>query len=328
MCSPVRLRMFVSGTAVSRSPGATPGAAARCRRGAAGGAEPGPRRRGRRRCRGGALARRGAARRRAGAVPTVGVDESSTSSRVMRPPAPVPVIVVGVEAVLGDQPAHDRRQQPVVAGAGGSARPRRRRGAGAAAARARRGRGAGARPVPARARARGSAAAARRAGARRLGAPARLGGAGSAARRLGAPARPAPARRAGAVADDGEHRADVDGVALRHADLGERAGDRRRHLGVDLVGGHLEQRLVLGDRVADLLEPLGDRALGDGLTELGHRDVGHGVVLLVVDRVACQALRLRPVSDSTVSPNTSVSVGWGWMNSATSSTVASQLTAR
>ena len=30
----------------------------------------------------------------------------------------------------------------------------------------------------------------------------------------------------------------------------------------------------------------------------------------------------------TVSPNSSVRLGWGWMNSATSSTVASQLTAR
>ncbi len=41
-----------------------------------------------------------------------------------------------------------------------------------------------------------------------------------------------------------------------------------------------------------------------------------------------QALRLRPVSDSTVSPNSSVRLGCGWMNSATSATVASQLTAR
>ena len=41
-----------------------------------------------------------------------------------------------------------------------------------------------------------------------------------------------------------------------------------------------------------------------------------------------QPLKLRPVSDNTVSPNSSVRLGWGWMNSATSSTVASQFTAR
>ena len=40
------------------------------------------------------------------------------------------------------------------------------------------------------------------------------------------------------------------------------------------------------------------------------------------------ALILRPVSESTVSPNSSVRLGCGWMNSAISSTVASQLTAR
>ena len=40
------------------------------------------------------------------------------------------------------------------------------------------------------------------------------------------------------------------------------------------------------------------------------------------------ALILRPVSESTVSPNNSVRLGCGWMNSAISSTEASQLTAR
>ena len=59
-----------------------------------------------------------------------------------------------------------------------------------------------------------------------------------------------------------------------------------------------------------------DRSFGDRLTELGHRDVSH------------QPCRLLPVSESTVSPNSSDSVGWGWMNSATSATVASQFTAR
>jgi hypothetical protein len=84
-------------------------------------------------------------------------------------------------------------------------------------------------------------------------------------------------RRAGAVgiADDGDHGADVDRVALLDADLGEHAGHRRRHLGVDLVGRHLEQRLVGSDGVTDLLEPLRDGALGDGFAELRERDVCH-----------------------------------------------------
>ena len=34
------------------------------------------------------------------------------------------------------------------------------------------------------------------------------------------------------------------------------------------------------------------------------------------------------MSAMTVSPNSSLSVGWGWMNSATSNSVAAQLTAR
>ena len=151
-----------------------------------------------------------------------------------------------------------------------------------------------------------------------------------------APPRPAPrlgrrllgGRRGGrgggavAVADDGDHRADLDRLALLDADLGQRAGHRRRHLGVDLVRRHLEQRLVGGDVVADLLEPLRDGALGDGLTELGQGHVGHA------GSSRSQPLKLRPVSVITVSPNSSVRLGWGWMNSATSSTVASQLTAR
>ena len=77
------------------------------------------------------------------------------------------------------------------------------------------------------------------------------------------------------------------------------------HLGVDLVGGDLEQRLVGGDRVTDLLEPLRDRALGDGLTELGKRDVSHVCVWCLSD----QPLKSRPVSESIVSPNSSDRLG-------------------
>ena len=63
------------------------------------------------------------------------------------------------------------------------------------------------------------------------------------------------------------------GLALGDEDLGEHARCGRGHLGVDLVGRDLEQRLVGVDVVADLLQPARDRALGDGLAELRHRDV-------------------------------------------------------
>src|SRR5699024_5358097 len=77
-----------------------------------------------------------------------------------------------------------------------------------------------------------------------------------------------------AVADDGEGGADVDGLGLLGHDLLQGAGDGGGDLGVDLVGGDLEQGLVDLDGVADGLEPLGDGALGDGLAEFGHDDVG------------------------------------------------------
>ena len=108
-------------------------------------------------------------------------------------------------------------------------------------------------------------------------------------------------RRARGRADHCEPGADVDGFPLGHEDLGQHARRRRRHLGVDLVGGDLEQDFILGHLITHLLEPLGDGALGDGLAQLRHRDVGHQ---------PCSPL---PVNASTVSPKVSDSVGCGWM---------------
>ena len=97
------------------------------------------------------------------------------------------------------------------------------------------------------------------------------------------------ARRGGCGARDGnvgligrvDHR-DLgvvrDGGPLGREDLAEDAGERRRDLGVHLVGDDLEQRLVLGDGVAGLLEPASDRALSHALAELGHRHLGHWAV--------------------------------------------------
>src|SRR6185503_8852613 len=70
----------------------------------------------------------------------------------------------------------------------------------------------------------------------------------------------------------------------------------RRNLGVHLVRGDLEERLVPLDRVADLLEPLGQRPLGDGLTHLGHHDVYacHRITLVASSaRVFARGVRAR-----------------------------------
>jgi hypothetical protein len=76
--------------------------------------------------------------------------------------------------------------------------------------------------------------------------------------------------------DDG---VDRHGLALGHEDFEEGAGSRGWNLGVDLVGGDLEERLVALDRVAGLLEPLRDRSFGDRLAHLRHDDVRrHGLV--------------------------------------------------
>ena len=141
--------------------------------------------------------------------------------------------------------------------------------------------------------------------------------------------------RAGS-ADHRNHGADRHGVTLLHANLGQGPGNGRRHLGVHLVGRHFEQRFVGGDGVAHLLEPPRDGPLRDGLAQLRKCDLSHDAP--VVDapsvrsrreqREVAQALMLRPVSDRTVSPNNSDNEGCGWMNSAISSTVASQFTAR
>jgi hypothetical protein len=69
------------------------------------------------------------------------------------------------------------------------------------------------------------------------------------------------------VADHGEFGADLDGLVLGGLDLEQGAGDRRRDLGVDLVGRDLQQGLVDGNRVTDLLEPAGDGSFGDALPE-------------------------------------------------------------
>ena len=79
---------------------------------------------------------------------------------------------------------------------------------------------------------------------------------------------------AAGAADDGELGAHRHRLVLADEDLADGAGDRGGDLGVDLVGGDLEQRLVDLDLVALGLQPAGDGALGDRLAERGHRHGG------------------------------------------------------
>ena len=96
--------------------------------------------------------------------------------------------------------------------------------------------------------------------------------------------------------DDCEHRADLDRRPLLHEDLGDDTLARARHLGVDLVGRDLEQRLVQRDGLALLLEPLGDGAFGHGDTHLGHHhlDLGSGAHVSSKPRWGRDAARPRP----------------------------------
>ncbi len=79
----------------------------------------------------------------------------------------------------------------------------------------------------------------------------------------------------GAVArlDTADHGAHGDGLIRLDQQLGDRAGHGRRQLRVDLVGGDLDQRVVLGDLVARLHEPLENGALGHRIAHLRDRHV-------------------------------------------------------
>ena len=246
-------------------------------------------------------------------------------SRVMRPPTPVPVIGRRVEAVLGDQAAHDRRER---GGPRRRRRCRRRRGGAGGAGCGRRapraGGSGGRRGRPARAAVgrRGLRAAAA-AGRGRLG-----------ARRGGAPPRP-PAGAAppapGASPTTAQHGADVDGVALGHPDLGEVAGrpataprsrpcrwtPRRASSSSATVSPTCLNHFVIVPSVT--VSP----SWGIVMSAM-RRLLLSTCASWVVGRQCSE----RPVRASTLSPNSSLSDGCGWMNWATSSTVASQLTAR
>jgi hypothetical protein len=64
------------------------------------------------------------------------------------------------------------------------------------------------------------------------------------------------------IADYSKNRANRNGFVFLDQNLLDHAGNWRRNLGVYLVGGDLNQWLVNGNGVADLLEPSGDGSFG------------------------------------------------------------------
>ena len=67
------------------------------------------------------------------------------------------------------------------------------------------------------------------------------------------------------------------GLALGGVDLDHGAGRGSGNLGVDLVGGDLDDRLVFRDGIALLLVPFQDGALGDRVAHRRHDDLDRGV---------------------------------------------------
>jgi hypothetical protein len=72
------------------------------------------------------------------------------------------------------------------------------------------------------------------------------------------------------LVDDREFSAHRYRLVLGNDDPAQDPGHGRGDLGVDFVGGDLEQRLVRLHALTLLLEPARDSALGNALTELGH----------------------------------------------------------
>jgi hypothetical protein len=88
--------------------------------------------------------------------------------------------------------------------------------------------------------------------------------------------------------DPGDRGADFYRLALDRENLDQDARSRRRYVGIDLIGGDLEDRLVALDFVAHVLEPFRNGPLGDRLAHLGHDDIdsSHYTASLIVEHPA------------------------------------------
>jgi hypothetical protein len=103
-----------------------------------------------------------------------------------------------------------------------------------------------------------------------------LGGVLAGLRRLGSRLRRrgSPAEAAGRVGVDGDdRRPDVDGLALRHEQLGDDAGIRRRQLDERLRRLDLDERVVDLHGVAGLDPPRDDLGLGEALPGVGEAEL-------------------------------------------------------
>jgi hypothetical protein len=84
-----------------------------------------------------------------------------------------------------------------------------------------------------------------------------------------------------------QHAAYLNGGAFLDRKIDDGAAHRCIHLDGDLVGLQLAQRLVDGDGIARLDQPLGDGRLGDRFTQCGDLDLdGHYQTLLIARSAA------------------------------------------
>ncbi len=80
-------------------------------------------------------------------------------------------------------------------------------------------------------------------------------------------------RCAVAIADSADNCIYLDRTALGNFDVLKHAGSGRGNLGVHLIGGDFEERLVALDLVSGLLQPLGDGSLKNRFPHLGHDNI-------------------------------------------------------
>ncbi len=85
-------------------------------------------------------------------------------------------------------------------------------------------------------------------------------------------------RRGGAFGDRAQQRADIHRIAFGHGHLTQNPSGLGIDLERHLVGLELDQRLIHGNRVAGLLEPLRNRGLRHRFTQRGHLDFSHFIL--------------------------------------------------
>ena len=84
--------------------------------------------------------------------------------------------------------------------------------------------------------------------------------------------------------DDGDGLAYGNHFSFLRQDLPQDATLNRWHFCVYFVGGYLEQRLVLFDRVAGILQPVKNRGFCDAFTHFRHYQFYKGHSVLITNR--------------------------------------------